>query len=127
MIESARGPRARLRRFSSIGAVIALALAISGCMSLSTNIAWLGDIVGFSSHLGTPYSGVRVDLHYLICGSRWIREDPTALIVLPLAIFPLLDMPFSAVMDTIFLPADVVLEPKAPPLVPGRASCRFTM
>ena len=96
-------------------------------MSLSTNVAWLGDIVGFSSHLGTPYSGVRVDLHFLICGGRWVMEDPKSLILLPVAIVPLVDLPFSVVVDTILLPADVFIEAKAPPLVPGRASCRVGM
>jgi uncharacterized protein YceK len=127
MMGSSRESRRRLRHFGAIGALVVLALMISGCMSLSTNVAWLGDIVGFDSHLGTPYSGVRVDLHFLFCGGRWIREDPKSLIILPVAIFPLLDLPFSAVMDTILLPADFFVEAKAPPLVPGRASCRVGM
>jgi len=96
-------------------------------MSLSTNVAWLGDIVGTGSHLGTPYSGVRIDLHLLFCGGKWVWEDPVSLILLPVAIVPLVDLPFSAVMDTILLPADVLLEPEAPPLVPGRATCSVGM
>ena len=127
MVGSTRGWRWRLRRFSAIGAALALSFATSGCMSLSTNVTWLGDVVGSGSHLGTPYSGVRVDLHFLICGGRLISEDSAALILLPLAIIPLVDLPFSAVVDTILLPADVLLEPKDPPLVPGRASCRIGM
>jgi uncharacterized protein YceK len=127
MAKLAGKSRSWLRRFRAIGAVIALALVTSGCMSLSTNISWLGDIVGLSSHLGTPYSGARIDIHFLICGGRWIREDPKSLILLPLAIFPLIDLPLSAAIDTILLPVDVLLEPKAPPLVPGRASCRVGM
>jgi uncharacterized protein YceK len=93
-------------------------------MSLSTNVAWLGDIVGIGSHLGTPYSGARVDLHFLICGGRWVHEDSTSLLLFPVALCPLIDLPLSAVVDTLFLPADLLLKPKAPPLVPGHASCR---
>ena len=127
MVGSTRERRSQLRRLGATGTAVALALVISGCMSLSTNVAWLGDIVGVESHLGTPYSGVRMDLHILICGGKLVWEDPISLILLPVAIFPLLDLPFSTVMDTILLPADVLLEPKAPPLVPGRASCRIGM
>ena len=127
MVRSTIESRSRFRRFSVIGAVVVLVLVISGCMSLSTNVAWLGDIVGSESHLGTPYSGVRVDAHILICVGRWVAKDPKSLILLPVAIFPLIDLPFSTVMDTILLPADVLLEPKAPPLVPGYASCRVGM
>ena len=96
-------------------------------MSLSTNIPWVADIVGLSPQLGTPYSGARHDIHFLICGGRSIREDPKSLILLPIAIFPLLDLPLSAAIDTLLLPADLFLEPEAAPLVPGSASCRVGM
>ena len=99
----------------------ALALSLSGCMSLSTNVPLLSD----QSHLGTPYSGVRIDLHVLICFGKTIPEDPTVLILPPLALCHLIDLPFSAVADTLLLPVDVWREPEARPLVPGRGSCKL--
>ena len=90
-------------------------------MSLSTNIPILSD----QSHLGTPYSGVRVDFHVLICFGKTLPRDPSVLILTPLALFHLVDLPFSAVADTLLLPIDIPREPEAPPLVPGRGSCKL--
>ena len=101
--------------------VALLALASVGCMSLSTNIPLLSD----ESHLGTPYSGVRVDLHVLICFGKTVPRDPSVLILTPLALFHLVDLPFSTIADTILLPIDIPLEPEARPLVPGRGSCKL--
>ncbi len=103
------------------GLLVALALSLAGCMSLSTNVPLLSD----QSHLGTPYSGVRIDLHVLICFAKTIPEDPTVLILIPLALFHLVDLPFSAVADTLLLPVDVWREAEARPLVPGRGSCKL--
>ncbi len=101
--------------------LVFLALASAGCMSLSTNIPILSD----QSHLGTPYSGVRVDVHVLICFGKTLPRDPSVLILTPLALFHLVDLPFSAVSDTLLLPIDMLREPEAPPLVPGRGSCKL--
>lgn len=90
-------------------------------MSLSTNIPILGD----QSHLGTPYSGVRIDSHVLVCFAETVPRDPSVLILTPLALFHLVDLPFSAVADSLLLPIDIVLEPEAPPLVPGHGSCKL--
>jgi uncharacterized protein YceK len=109
----------RSRRLGLLAPLVGLALATSGCMSLSTNVPILSD----QSHLGTPYSGVRVDLHVLICFGKILRRDPTVLILTPVALFHLVDLPFSAVADTLLLPVDIPREPEARPLAPGRGSC----
>ncbi len=101
--------------------LVFLALASTGCMSLSTNIPVLSD----QSHLGMPYSGVRIDFHVLICFGKTLPRDPTVLILTPLALFHLVDLPFSAVSDTLLLPIDILREPEARPLVPGRGSCKL--
>ncbi len=101
--------------------LLLIALASAGCMSLSTNIPILTD----QSHLGTSYSGVRIDLHVLICLGKTIPRDPSVLILTPLALFHLVDLPFSAAADTLLLPLDIFLEPEARPLVPGRGSCKL--
>ncbi len=98
-----------------------LALASAGCMSLSTNIPILSD----QSHLGTPYSGVRIDSHVLICFGKTIPRDPSVLILTPLALFHLVDLPFSAFADTLLIPIDIPREPEARPVVPGRRSCKL--
>jgi uncharacterized protein YceK len=90
-------------------------------MSLSTNVPILSD----QSHLGTPYSGVRIDLHVLICFGKLLPRDPSVLILTPLALFHLVDLPFSVVADTLFLPVDIPREPEAHPVIPGRGSCKL--
>ncbi len=101
--------------------LVFLALASAGCMSLSTNIPILSD----QSHLGTPYSGVRIDFHVLICFGKTLPRDPSVLILTPLALLHLVDLPFSAVADTLLLPIDIAREPEPRPLVPGRGSCKL--
>ncbi len=101
--------------------LVFLSLASAGCMSLSTNIPILSD----QSHLGTPYSGVRIDIHVLICFGKTLPRDPSVLILTPLALFHLVDLPFSAVADTLLLPIDIPRETEARPLVPGRGSCKL--
>ncbi len=110
-----------MNRYTSTAALVFLALASVGCMSLSTNIPILSD----QSHLGTPYSGVRIDFHVLICFGKTLPRDPSVLILTPLALFHLVDLPFSAVADTLLLPIDIPREPEARPLVPGRGSCKL--
>lgn len=115
------GPRRSLRSLCKRAALAAFALASAGCMSLSTNVPILSD----QSHLGTPYSGVRADLHVLVCFGKTLPRDPTVLILTPLALFHLVDLPFSAAADTLLLPIDVPREPEARPLVPGQGSCKL--
>jgi uncharacterized protein YceK len=98
-----------------------IALASAGCMSLSTNIPILSD----QSHLGTPYSGVRIDSHILVCFGKTIPRDPSILILTPLALLYFVDLPFSTAADTLLLPLDIPREPEARPLVPGRGSCKL--
>jgi uncharacterized protein YceK len=90
-------------------------------MSLSTNIPILSD----QSHLGTPYSGVRIDSHVLVCFGKTIPRDPSILILTPLALLYLVDLPFSTAADTLLLPFDILREPEARPLVPGSGSCKL--
>lgn len=101
--------------------LLVLAIATSGCMSLSTNTTLLSD----SSHLGTPYSGTRADLHTLVCFGRDVRRAPSSLLFSPVMLLPLVDLPLSLAIDTLLLPVDVVLEPDRPPLEVGRGSCRL--
>ena len=68
---------------------------------------------------------MRIDLHVLICFGKTLPRDPSVLILTPLALFHLVDLPFSAVADTLLLPVDIPREPKARPLVPGRGSCKL--
>ncbi|HEY5658212.1 MAG TPA: YceK/YidQ family lipoprotein [Myxococcota bacterium] len=100
---------------------ILLAALGLGCMSLSTNTTLLSD----SSHLGTPYSGARGDLHTLVCYGRGVSRDATGLFFAPLMLIPLVDLPLSAALDTLFLPLDVALEPDRPPQRIGGGGCRL--
>jgi uncharacterized protein YceK len=109
-----------MHRFISVCATLAL-LMLGGCMSLSSNIPILSD----QSHLGTPYSGVRIDSHVLICFGKTLRRDSSVLILTPLALLYLVDFPFSAVADSLLLPVDIILEPEASPLIPGHGSCNL--
>jgi len=90
-------------------------------MSLSTNTTILSD----SSHLGTPYSGARGDLHTLVCFGRDVSRDASGLLFAPLMLLPLVDLPLSAVIDTLLLPIDVPLEPDRPPQKIGGGGCRL--
>lgn len=109
-----------MTRLRGVAAALALLMG-AGCMSVSTNVPILSD----QSHLGTPYSGVRIDLHVLICFGKTIPKDPSVLILTPLAAFHLIDLPFSVLADTLLLPADIPLEPEGPPLSPGSGSCKL--
>jgi len=90
-------------------------------MSLSTNTTVLSD----SSHLGTPYSGTRGDLHTLVCFSRNVSRDASGLLFAPVMLFPLVDLPLSAVLDTLLLPIDIALEPDRAPQAIGEGGCRL--
>jgi uncharacterized protein YceK len=111
--------RTHRRLRAALGAVGLL--ASPACMSATAHTTLISD----ASHLGTPYPGVRLDVHWLICFAREVRNDASALLFSPLAIFHLIDLPFSAVADTLLLAVDIPLEPDAEPLVPGRGSCKL--
>lgn len=98
-----------------------LSLLAVGCMSVATNTTMLSD----SSHLGTPYSGARVDLHVLVCFGRGVSSDASGLLFGPLMLFPLVDLPVSGVLDTLLLPVDLALEPDRPPQGIGTGGCRL--
>lgn len=98
-----------------------MALATTGCMSLTTNTTLLSD----SSHLGTPYSGVRADLHILVCFSRSVSRDASSLLFTPVMLVPLIDLPFSFALDTLLLPFDIPLKPERPPQRIGQGGCRL--
>lgn len=107
-------------RSAIAAAVLALALA-SGCMSITTNTTLLSD----ASHLGTPYSGARADLHILVCFARDVSRDASGLLFAPLMLLPLVDLPFSLVLDTLLLPIDLAVEPDRPPQDIGGGGCRL--
>ncbi len=90
-------------------------------MSLTTNTTLLSD----RSHLGTPYSGTRADLHILVCFSRDVARDASVLLFTPVVLVPLMDLPLSFVLDTILLPFDIPLEPERPPRRIGEGGCRL--
>lgn len=90
-------------------------------MSVLTNSALLSD----SSHLGTPYSGARADLHTLVCYGRDVARDAWGLLFAPIMLIPLVDLPLSFALDTVLLPVDIPLEPERPPLRVGEGGCRL--
>ena len=90
-------------------------------MSLGSNTTILSD----SSHLGTPYSGTRGDLHILVCFGRSVSRDALALLFTPIMIFPLIDLPLSFVLDTLLLPIDIPLEADRKPQRIGARGCRL--
>ena len=96
-------------------------IALVGCMSLSTN----SKVLSSSSHLGTPYSGVRGDLHTLVCLSRDVSQGTSGLLLLPVMVFPAVDLPLSGAIDTLILPVDIALEPDRPPQGIGTGGCRL--
>jgi uncharacterized protein YceK len=100
---------------------VAFSLLAFGCMSLSTNTAILSD----SSHLGTPYSGARGDLHILVCFGRDVSRHASGLLLVPIMLFPLVDLPLSGVLDTLILPVDLALDPDRPPQGIGKGGCRL--
>ena len=102
-------------------ALLSLPLLLSGCMSLSTNSTILSD----SSHLGTPYSGTRANLHILVCFSRDVSRDASGLLFAPLMLFPIVDLPLSAAVDTLLLPIDLPLEPDRPAQQIAGGGCRL--
>lgn len=114
---SRRAPRRRPPRFAL--ALLAASSATIGCASLSSNTALIND----SSHLGTPYSGVRSDLHLFHCFGRSLSRSASALIWTPIMVFPLVDGVASLAVDTILLPFDIALEPDVPPKPIRERSC----
>ena len=68
---------------------------------------------------------MRVDLHVLICFGKTLPGDLSVAILTPLALFHLVDLPLSAVADTLLLPIDIPLEPEARARVPGHGSCKL--
>jgi len=102
--------------------VLAFGLALflcSGCMSIATNTSFLSD----SSHLGTPYSGARGDLHILVCFGKDVRRNASGLLLAPVMLLPLIDLPLSILLDTLLLPIDIPLEPGRAPQAIGGGGC----
>jgi uncharacterized protein YceK len=110
-----------LLRFLRFGAVCLFAALGLSCASVTSNTAVLSD----SSHLGTPYSGTIRDAHTLYCLGRGVVRDSSTLLLLPVGLVFLVDLPLSVALDTVLLPFDVVLEPEARPLVVGEGGCKL--
>jgi uncharacterized protein YceK len=104
-----------------IATVFLLAALTLSCASVASNTAVLSD----SSHLGTPYSGATRDAHTLYCLGRDAIRDPAVLLLFPVGLVFLIDLPLSAAIDTVLLPFDIVLEPEARPLVVGEGGCKL--
>ena len=102
-------------------AALLATLSLGGCMSIASNTTLLQD----SSHLGTPYSGTRQNLHTLVCYGRDVRRDASGLIFAPLMLLPLVDSVLSFALDTALLPVDLALEPERTPLEIGAGGCRL--
>ena len=90
-------------------------------MTLSTNVPILSD----QSHLGTPYSGARLDAHVLACYGKTLARDPSVLLLTPLALLHLVDLPLSTVADTLLLPIEIPRESEAESLTPGSGPCKL--
>ena len=108
-------------RLSILVTALFLASHALGCASILSNTALLSD----SSHLGTPYSGTVRDAHTLFCLGREGVGDPSILLLFPVALFFLADLPLSIAADTIVLPFDLALEREARPLVIGEGGCKL--
>jgi len=90
-------------------------------MSFVTNTTLLSD----TSHLGTPYSGARADLHTLACFGKGVSRHASGLLLAPLMLFPLVDLPLSFALDTLLLPVDIPMKAARPPQRPGQGGCRL--
>jgi uncharacterized protein YceK len=108
-------------RLSMVVTATAIAVLSSSCASITSNTAVMSD----SSHLGTPYSGATRDVHTLYCLGRDATRHPSVLLAFPIALLFLADLPLSAAFDTLLLPVDIALEPKARPLVVGEGGCKL--
>lgn len=107
-------------RIARIALIVAVALQ-PGCMSVLTNTSVFSD----SSHLGTAYSGTRSNAHTFVCYGRDVARNSSSLLLAPLMLFPLVDLPLSFVVDTLLLPVDIPVTADRPPLEVGKASCRL--
>ncbi len=111
----------RMRARASTIALVVVAALGTGCMSITTNTTLLSD----SSQLGAPYSGTRADLHMLVCFARDVSRNASGLLLAPLMLLPLIDLPLSFVLDTLLLPFDLALEPERAAQVIGAGGCRL--
>ena len=104
----------------SVLLVLALA-AQAGCSTLSSKGPTFQREVP-NQQLGAPYSGVRLNLHNWYCLPDALEKSVAIKLLSPLVVIEgALDLPLSLVADTVVLPVDLFMEPKAPrpPLFEG--------
>lgn len=104
-------------------AAFAAALSLLACNSL---VAHGGLDPEVQAQIGNPYSGVRLNLKSWQCLPTVIGQYPpvAAFFLAPLsAILLIVDLPLSAVGDTLLLPVDLAVDPRAAPIDPGSARC----
>lgn len=90
-----------LTKFCLTGCASSLLFLATGCGSMMAR----SPIPGFGDPIFGPYPGVRNDLHFAVSpATRDQNQWPGVLFTTPLA---LIDMPFSALCDTILLYDDL--------------------
>jgi len=88
-----------------------LALQLPACSTIISNTShgYNGDGVEVVNvGVGNPYSGTKQNFEIFSCNLSWlqgIEESPPHAI--PLSIYSLIDLPFSFIADTLFLPFDL--------------------
>ncbi len=61
----------------------------------------------------------------LVCFARDVSRNASGLLLAPLMLLPLIDLPLSFVLDTLLLPFDLALEPERAAQVIGAGGCRL--
>ena len=112
--------RMRVPRLICLVGIIGLS---AGC---STVVSKAGLDPAVEVQLGNPYSGVRFNLKSWRCLPSVAKGySPAAkLLFMPLsASLLLVDLPVSAAADTVILPVDFMLSPRAKPIRPFNSEC----
>jgi len=108
----------RVRKgYSQVIFIGALALQLSACSTIISNSShgYNGDGVEVVNvGVGIPYSGTKQNFEIFSCNLSWLQgteESPPHAI--PLSIYSLIDLPFSFIADTLFLPFDLSYDEKS--------------
>ena len=91
-------------------------MQLSACSTIITNTShgYNGDgIEVVNVGVGIPYSGTKKNVEIFSCNLTWLQgseESPPHAI--PLSIYSIIDLPFSFIADTLFLPFDLNYDEK---------------
>lgn len=99
-------------------------IALSGCCSTVVSKAGLDSAVGVQ--MGNPYSGVRLNLKSWRCLPTVSKgfNPPMKLLFLPVsASLLIVDLPVSAIVDTVMIPLDLLVAPTEKPIRPLTDRC----